>query len=235
MQRIFITGANRGIGLELVRQYLEQDTARLFATARQPASADALTALAAQYPDRLTIIRLEVTDAEAIEAAVRTVRAEADGLDALLNNAAINPPRPSQLLDNITPETMLEVLRVNVAAPLMIARAFAPLLQAGDNPRLVNFSSGLGSLERRTYGGLYAYSTSKAALNSVTRGLAVDLRPQGITVIALHPGWVQTDMGGENAALTPQEAVAGVRQVIAGLTAADNGRFYQWNGEIVAW
>ncbi|MBZ0296259.1 MAG: SDR family oxidoreductase [Anaerolineae bacterium] len=233
MQTILITGANRGIGLEVTRQYLQHGDVRLFVTARHVGAADALNALAAQHPDCLMVIPLDVADPASIETAVQQVAAQTNALDVLVNNAGINPPRNNQLVDTVTPETIQQVIQVNTIGPLLMARACLDLLQRGNNPRIVNLSSGLGSLERRTYGGLYAYSTSKAALNSVTRGLAVDL--VDITVVALHPGWVQTDMGGVNASLTPPESAAGIIRVIDGLTKSDNGCFYQWDGQAVAW
>ncbi|MCB9452536.1 MAG: SDR family oxidoreductase [Anaerolineaceae bacterium] len=235
MERIFITGTNRGIGLEVTRQYLQLDDTRIFATARQPEVATELQALAATYPERLTVIPLEVTDETAIREAARLVAEQVDGLDILINNAAINPPEKTQTLDGITVETMLDVLRVNTAAPLMIVKALLGLLRQGNNPRIANISSEMGSLAARTYGADYAYCTSKAALNMVTRGLAADLRRDTITVIALDPGWVQTDMGSPDADLTPQESARGIRSVIDGLTPADSGAFLRWDGGSHPW
>lgn len=233
MQHVLITGANRGIGLALSRAYAERGDALVFATARQPEAAHELNALAAQYPDQVRVIALDVGQAASIDAAAQAVSAQTDALDILINNAAVNPPRADQSLDSITPETLLDVMNVNVMGPLLVARAFAGLLRRGSNPRMANISSGLGSLHKRTYGGLYAYSTSKAALNSVTRGLAVDL-PE-ITVIALGPGWVRTDMGGESASLAPEESAAGIVSVLDGLTHEASGGFYQWDGQTVPW
>ncbi|MBZ0275563.1 MAG: SDR family oxidoreductase [Anaerolineae bacterium] len=235
MERVFITGTNRGIGLELTRQILRRADTLVFAAARHPAGAHDLNALAAQYPDRLTVIPLEVTDENAVADAARLIAALTDGLDILINNAAINPPESAQTLDGINTATLLETLHVNTAAPLMIIKALRGLLQRGNNPRIINISSEMGSLAERTYGGDYAYCASKAALNMVTRGLAVDLRRATITVIALDPGWVQTDMGSPEADLTPEESALGILRVIDRLTHTDSGRFFRWNGSENPW
>jgi NAD(P)-dependent dehydrogenase (short-subunit alcohol dehydrogenase family) len=234
MERIFITGANRGIGLELVRQLLQQDDTLIFATARQPEAAAALQELAAANPERLTVIPLEVTDEAAIAQAVQAVSGRVDGLDILINNAGINPPGIQSLAD-ITVETMQTVFTVNAVAPLLVARAFQGLLTKGDRPRLVNISTQVGSMTWKTSGGAYAYAASKSALNMVTRCLSADLRPAGIITIMLHPGWVQTDMGGVHAALTPEESASEIIRLISGLTDAQNGLFFKWNGEPHPW
>ncbi|MCB9455467.1 MAG: SDR family oxidoreductase [Anaerolineaceae bacterium] len=235
MDRIFITGANRGIGLELVRQYLGEDTSRIFATARQPQAAGELQALVAAHPGRLTLIPLEVTDEAAIAQAAQTVAGQVEALDILINNAAMNPPEDTQTLDGISVETMLRTLHVNTAAPLMIVKELLNWLRNGHNPRIINISSEMGSLAERTYGADYAYCASKAALNMVTRGLAADLRRDKITVIALDPGWVQTDMGSPEADLTPQESAHGIRAVAESLTLAQTGQFLRWDGQQNPW
>lgn len=234
MQNIFITGANRGLGLEMVRQYVAQGE-RVFAACRTPEKADALQQLASQHPDQVIVIPLEVTDQSQIETSVRLVFTKADSLDILINNAGINPPRSKQTLETITAEMMLHVLNVNAVSSLMVSKAFVSLLKYGNNPRLVQISSELGSLERKTSGGTYAYTTSKAAMNMVARALAGDLAQHGITTVTMHPGWVQTDMGGSSASLTPEESASGVMNVIAGLKPSDNGKFFQWDGTIHAW
>lgn len=235
MESIFITGANRGIGLELVRQYLQRDQTRVFAAARQPDQAEALQALVRGAGERLVLIPLEVTDDAQRQQAVARVSAHTDRLDVLINNAAINPPGRTQTLEHIEAAAFLQVLHVNTVAPLLIAQAFSGLLENAPRPRLVNLSSEMGSLTERTYGGDYAYCTSKAALNMVTRGLAADLRRYKIISIALDPGWVQTDMGGSGATLTPTESVRGITRVIDGLSSKDNGSYLRWDGSRLPW
>lgn len=231
--KIFITGANRGIGLEFVRQYLANgDT--VFAAARKPEEAAELNTLTSLYPDTLTLIALDVANTESIASAAQTVREHTNALDVLINNAGINPPG-IQSLDQITPETMVSVFTTNAVGALMVVKAFLDLLKSGSSPRVVNISSQVGSLDWKKSGGGYAYASSKAAMNMITRCLSTDLKPFGITTITTHPGWVQTDMGGERAALRPEESVSGLIKLIAGLSPEDNGQFFKWNGEPHAW
>lgn len=231
-EHILITGANRGIGLELAKQYLERG-AHVFATCRNPGRASALHALSAAFPHTLLVIEMEVTYADQIASAVRHIRKATQSLNILYNNAAINPP--GQALGQITTETMLDVFNVNAVAPLMITRACLDLLRAGDNPRVINISSDMASLAGRDYGDDYAYCASKAALNMNTRGMAVDLRPYGITCVALDPGWVRTDMGGPRAQLSPEESAAGILSVVDRLKLPMSGSYLRWNGETLPW
>ncbi len=235
MQRIFITGTNRGIGLEMVRQFSQRADTHVFAACRKPADAVELQALAAQHPNSITIIPLETTDQNSINASAEKVAAQVDGLELLINNAAVNPSRPKQLFGEMTAEMMLSTLHVNAVAPLMVVQAFAPLLKAGVQAKIINISSGLGSMTRKLTGGLYGYSPSKAALNMVTRGLAADLKPFGITTISLHPGWVQTDMGSPEADLPASESVQAMLKIVDGLTEEDNGTYLRWDGEPLPW
>ena len=232
MQRILITGANRGLGLEFVRQYLARGE-RVFAACRTPKAATELQALAAAHPNQLTVLALDVSDSAAIEAADTMVKAHTAALDLLINNAAI--AAKDERFGQLDAETMLQILAVNSVAPTMVAQRFAALLKAGNTPKLINISSGLGSIARRTSGGSYSYCTSKATLNMITRLISFDLALIGVTAIVLHPGWVQTDMGGKNATLTPGQSIAGMLQVIDGLTPKDSGRFLQWDGGELPW
>ncbi|MEM6285387.1 MAG: SDR family NAD(P)-dependent oxidoreductase, partial [Chloroflexota bacterium] len=120
-------------------------------------------------------------------------------------------------------------------APVMVARAFVPLLRNGGNRRLISITSQLGSLWRKESGGLYDYCASKAALNMYTRTLAADLKSDGITTVLIHPGWVQTDMGGGRADLTPEESASAVIDVIDSLTPEMNGGFYRHDGSEHPW
>jgi NAD(P)-dependent dehydrogenase (short-subunit alcohol dehydrogenase family) len=130
---------------------------------------------------------------------------------------------------------MLHVLEVNTVAPLMVSQAAFELLKGGTHPRLIHISSDMGSLELRTYGGDYGYCASKAAINMVMRGMAADLQRFCITTIALDPGWVQTDMGGSGASLTPEQSATGIVKVVSNLRAADNGRYLAYDGDEHPW
>lgn len=233
MERIFITGANRGLGLEFVRQYAAAG-ACVFAACRDPERAPALTDIANQSAVDVRILPLDVTDGRAIDKAAETVAGDGTGqLDVLINNAGLSPR--GERFDNIEAGDMLGVLHVNTVAPLMLARALHPCLRRSTRPRIVNISSAMGSLERKDYGRHYSYATSKAGLNMVTRAAAHDLRDDGIVVVSMHPGWVQTDLGGVQATLSPRESVRGIKDVIEGLGAGDSGRFLTWSGEGHPW
>jgi len=231
MQHILITGSNRGIGLATVKAYLEESNVSIYACCRKPDSASDLLELKELYPDNLAIITLEVTDQDSIDAAFDEVSKLTDHLDVLINNAGID--NGNQSLDNINAEMMLETYAVNTVAPLMISKRFLPLLKNG--AKLVHISTEMASLTTRTYGGNYAYCSSKAALNMMMRGQAVDLRSRGIITIALDPGWARTDMGGQSASISPEESVEGIVSVIADLTMKDNGRYLAYDGSEHPW
>lgn len=234
MERVLITGASRGIGLELARQYLERGDVVL-ATARnlnRDAAAD-LTALAAQHGERCHLLPLEVTDDSAIVAMAAQAATLVDGLDLLINNAGVFPrhERP-ETLDS---QALLATLHVNAVAPLMVVAALLPLLRRGQRPRIVNISSQLGSLTRRASGRCYGYCSSKAALNMLTRSLAFDLKEDGIIAVVVHPGWVQTDMGGSHAPVLPSESARGIIALADGLLPEHTSKFLTWDGREHAW
>ena len=227
--RVFITGANRGLGLELVRQYLDQG-ARVFAGAREPHSQELLQLLQ-KHPAQLSLIPLEVTRAPEVQAAVATVQAQVSGLDLLINNAGIGSRGIG--LGKYESDIMLKVLHVNAVAPILIGQAFLQLLRNGHTPKLVNISSQVGSFGWNHSGMSPLYAASKAALNMYTRSLSREAT--GLITIAVHPGWVQTDMGGNTAPLTPQESVQHLRTLFARLTPADNGQFFNYDGKPHPW
>ncbi len=233
-ERVFITGSNRGIGLAVVKEYVKAN-ARVFAGCRKPDTATELQALAAAHPAQVTLVPLDVTDSNAIQAAAATIKEHTDALDILINNAAINPPGRFQTLETLTAEGFLFMLHVNTVAPFIVAQQCLDLLSKGSNPRIINISSDMGSVSMRYYGGDHGYGTSKAALNMLTRGMAHDLKSRNITVVSLDPGWVQTDMGGSDADLTPAEAAQGIHKVVASLTSKDSSTYRRWNGDTLPW
>lgn len=227
---LVLTGANRGIGLELARRFLAAGGWRIHAGCRAPGRAEALAHLAAAHPDRLTIHALDVTDGASVAAFAQALGET--HVDVLLNNAGMLNPR--QTLDDLDFDAWERELQVNTLAPMRMALALRPQLRRADNPRIVTISSQMGSLARPRAGS-YAYRSSKAAVNKAMQGLAVDLQGEGICVVVMHPGWVRTDMGGSSAEIDPQESAAGIFSVATGLTLADTGRFLQWNGEEHSW
>ena len=233
MQTILITGANRGIGFELARQLLKDDS-YIFATCRSPERADALNDLAREQPDRVAVLQMDIDDHATISAAVKAVAAKSDAIDLLINNAGISGDDHARIMGRLTSSEVSRVITTNAVAPLIVTQAFRDLLKPGENPRVVMISSGLGSLQR-TSGVSYAYRMSKAAMNMAARVLAFDSAMSGITTVTMNPGWVQTDMGGPEAALKPEESGDALRALINGLTPADNGKFFQYDGSELPW
>ncbi|MEF8795326.1 MAG: SDR family oxidoreductase [Salinivenus sp.] len=232
---VLVTGANRGLGLEWVRQ-LAGRVDRLFATCRRPGDADDLEALADRHPDTVDVFALDVSDPAAIDAAADRVRREAGALDLLLNNAGINGGGSSDRFGTVDADTMMDVLRVNAVGPHLLTQAVADLLRAAENgATVVNVTSQLGSIARTSGGGWHSYKASKAALNMCTRLQAGAFEDDDVVVVAMHPGWVRTDMGGRSARLSTKEAVSGMLDVIEGLSPADTGRFLAYDGEELPW
>jgi len=232
-QRILVTGANRGLGLEFVRQYLDAG-AVVFAGCRAPEDAEALQQLVPDHADRLAVCPLDVRDIASIDAVVDHIESHGDRrLDVLVNNAGTSPR--GEEFSNIRAGDMLEVLRVNTVAPLIVAQRCHALLARSARPRIANVSSSMGSLARKDYGRHYSYASGKAALNMITRAEACDLANDGIVVVSLHPGWVRTDLGGPNADLSPEKSVQGLIGVIDRLEPKDSGKFLTWQGEEHPW
>jgi NAD(P)-dependent dehydrogenase (short-subunit alcohol dehydrogenase family) len=238
MQHILITGASRGLGLEFARQYLARGE-RVFAGCRRPEAAPRLQELQVTHRQRLTVVPLDVADADGIRAAHAAVRAQTESLDLLINNAGVysghGSAEPLERLGTLTFEDALAVLRVNAVAPLLVAQQFLDLLRARRDAKIIGISSGYGSVSANSGGFPYYYSASKAALNMFMRSLAGDAQRWGLTTALLDPGWVRTDMGGSGAPITPEQSVRGMIRVIDGLTPRHNGRFFTWQGHEQAW
>ncbi|MCE2470908.1 MAG: SDR family oxidoreductase [Anaerolineae bacterium] len=234
MQNILITGANRGIGLALTKEYLSQGDCRVFASCRNPAGAAELNELAESHAGRLLVLQLDVNDEASIKRAVDAVSAEAGSLDALINNAGISGSDGARNMGQLIAAEVASVITTNAVAPLIVTQACRELLQKSDNPRVVMISSGLGSLAR-TGGNAYAYRMSKAAMNMAARALAFDGAMAGITTVTVAPGWVKTDMGGPNAVLQPEESASGLLTLIDGLSSGDNGNFFRFDGSQLPW
>jgi len=229
-KNVFITGASRGIGLELTRQYLSAGD-HVFAAARNP-SCDALAALKSQYADTLTPVTLDVTDASSIAAAVQTLGDTP--IHLLINNAGIFKSKPTEL-DTLDESTWVDEFRVNAISPLMVTRALKSNLAAAGSSVVGMMSSKMGSMGDNTSGGDYSYRSSKAALNAVSVSLAKDLAKLGISVIAMHPGWVQTDMGGPNALIDSVTSASGLKAVLDNAGPAVSGQFFDYSGASLPW
>ena len=227
---VFITGTTRGIGLELVRQFLEAGS-KVFATARHPES-DALQSLKAVHGDELQLLTLDVTNSTEIQAAVTSLAGQPVNL--LINNAGLYQSR-SDDAESLATETWLQEFHVNAIAPFMVTRALRGNLAAADDALVAMISSKMGSLLDNTSGGAYSYRSSKAALNAVTVCLAQDLAGDGTRVVALHPGWVRTDMGGANAPVDASQSASGLRKVMTGIDENQNGGFFDYTGAAIPW
>ena len=229
MASVLITGANRGIGLELARQYA-QDGWRVHACCRNPAGASEL--VAAMKGHDAVLHPLEVTDA----AAIADLRSALDdeAIDVLINNAGIIGGE-HQSFGDVDYEVWERTIRTNVFAPYRVTEALADLVAASERRIVANVSSLMGSIADNSSGGRYIYRSSKTALNMVVVNLARDLAEQGIAVLAFHPGWVQTDMGGADAPVSPRDSAAGMRKVIDGAGLSASGRFFNYDGRELAW
>jgi NAD(P)-dependent dehydrogenase (short-subunit alcohol dehydrogenase family) len=239
MPTVLVTGASRGLGLEFVRQYLA-DGWRVLAVARDPAGATELAAIAAASAGLVTVHRADMTDLASLDALAQSL--EGTAIDVLLNNAGTmgsgdfaTRGMQDDRYGAIDYADWIEVLRINVLAPMRAAEVFLPHLLAGTQRKIVTLSSILGSVALNTRGGLYSYRSSKAAVNMVMKGLALDLGPQGVICVPMHPGWARTALGGPNAPVDPVDSVTGMRKVIAGLDVAATGKFWAYDGSELPW
>lgn len=219
MLHVLITGANRGLGLEFARQYKEAGW-DVVATARQ--SSPELEALS---------VRVETLDMQDLDA-VERFGDPLDRLDLLIANAGTYGPREVTTADEA--REWAETFVVNTIAPYLLAQSVLPLVEASSG-KLIAVSTKMASIEDNASGGFIAYRSSKAALNAAWRNLAIEARNRGVIAAMLHPGWVQTRMGGASAPLEPEESIAGLRQVIEGLTLDQSGGFFSYDGTTVPW
>ena len=227
---LLITGANRGIGLELCKQFAA-DGWKVIACCRNPDSADALRALADSHAG-IEVHALDVTDYARLNALAKQL--EGRPIDILLSNAGIYGPKGVGF-GEVDPAAWREVLEVNTIAPLMLVQAFVSHLAASRQKLAAVISSKVGSIEDNRSGGGYLYRSSKTAVNQVVKSLSIDLAGRGISVISLHPGWVQTDMGGPNAEIDTGESVAGLKSILQSVGSAQSGRFLEYNGKPIPW
>jgi NAD(P)-dependent dehydrogenase (short-subunit alcohol dehydrogenase family) len=233
-----VTGANRGLGLEFVRQLLARGE-RVVATCRHPGKATALNTLAGEHPGRLHVLPLDVASGKSRAELARELplvlgeddESQPGRLGLLLNNAGVL--HSGERWGHLDPAILEDSVRTNAVAPLLLAQALAPHLAEGAS--IANVSSMMASLSGRTEFRSPSYCISKAAQNMATVLLAKALAPRGIKVVALSPGWVQTDMGGEGAEITAAQSAAGLLQVIDALTPAQSGAFLDWQGRELAW
>lgn len=228
-----ITGANRGIGLGLTSLVLKRGD-HAIACMREPEKAEALAAQKDLHGDWLTLLRLDVTDKDSVAAAAEAVTRP---VDVLVNNAGIFGPRgsdsPGQEALDMDFDAFTEVLAINTLGPLRVSQAFLPQVEAARG-KIITITSRMGSLAGSNDGAI-AYRASKAAVNKVMLGLAEAIRPKGIPVLLVHPGWVQTDMGGKAADITTAQSVAGIVSLADKLDMSMSAQFRNYDGSPIAW
>jgi NAD(P)-dependent dehydrogenase (short-subunit alcohol dehydrogenase family) len=239
MPTVLITGANRGLGLELTRQYAA-DGWRVIACARRPAEALELNEVVQGAGGRVSVHAVDVVEHEQVDA----LAGELDGvpIDVLINNAGVmgresfaEKGLATQSFGNLDYADWMRTLRVNLLGPMKMAETFADNVAASTQKKIVTLTSIVGSIGQSRFGGLYAYRSSKAAANCVMKAMSLDLMSRGIIALPVHPGWVRTEIGGPRGELDVETSVSGLRAVIAGLTPADAGRFLQWDGRELPW
>ena len=221
---VLVTGANRGIGLELVRQMRARGH-QVIGTARKPEQAIELKETGAR------VVQLDVIDSNSIR--VMAQQLQGQRIDLLINNAGMLGHNAQSFAETDF-DQVLATFDVNSLGPMRVTQALLPNILAGSGKTVIQISSTMGSIANNS-GGYYGYRASKAALNMLNSSLALELADNGITSVVMHPGWVQTRLGGENAAITVEDSVTGMMQVIAGLGPEDSGRFLDYQGKELPW
>ncbi|NHK32067.1 MAG: SDR family oxidoreductase [Asgard group archaeon] len=236
MNKILVTGSSRGLGLEFVKQFLERGNT-VIATCRNPDKAVFLKEFQTKFPSSLTIIQLDVTDEGLRNKAFEQIKRDFDNLNILINNAGIISGDGKNLyhFGDVYKEDFMKVLQINSLAPLLMSEKFFPLLENGSNSKIINISSLNGCITKRAAKGKYSYCTSKAALNMISKILSNDLLEKEIAVIALHPGWIKTDMGGPNAPMELVESISLIIDFIERIDISDTGKFLDWKGNELPW
>ena len=230
MINVLITGANRGLGLGFVKKYLEKNV-NVLCTARDISGSKELLECKERYPNNIEIFELDLLKENGAE----TLANQLNGMpiDILINNAGVGSS--NQHFEAVSSKPWLEVLKVNLIAPLIITQSLIENVKMSSAKKIYFLSSQLGSIGDNTSGGMYIYRSSKTGLNQVVKSLSVDLKPKGITVVSLHPGWVKTDMGGPNAPVSIDKSIEGMIKVIDRTDIKDTGRFLNYDGTELPW
>jgi NAD(P)-dependent dehydrogenase (short-subunit alcohol dehydrogenase family) len=227
---ILITGTNRGIGLEFVKHYIKNNE-KVIATCRNRNSAKDLLELE-NTTNNLSLVELDVSNPNSINNF--TSKIAGLPIDTFISNAGVSGPKNIEF-GNFDAKEWLDVFNINTIAPLLITQKILKNLRLGKDKKLAFISSKVGSIEDNTSGGMYIYRTSKTALNQVIKSLSIDFKEENFIVVALHPGWVQTDMGGPNALIDTKTSVKGLIEVIDNLTPKNSGKFYNYDGSPIPW
>lgn len=244
MEKIaLVTGAYKGLGLEFCKQLVNAGY-KVILTAREIQKAQAAAETLNVRQQSAIPKALEVTDEIQIKNLASWVKESYGRLDLILNNAGVNPKdyadksRMSKAfhLDNLDAKEMLDVIHINSIAPLLVVKHFRSLLQKSERPIVINISSWLGSVTNLTFGGHYGYVGSKNLLNVLNKSMANELRQDNIICVNVNPGWVQTDMGGQKAQFTTEQAVSNIlTNVVSKLSMSDTGKFLSYDGNEHPW
>jgi len=235
MQRsVFISGADKGLGLSLAGRFV-QGGFHVFAG--NYLSGEDLDKAAMQFAGKLSLVELDVTDLTSIQRAARSVSEQTPALDMLINNAAVYLQKPARPLEELDFSDMhfQKTMDVNAFGPLRVTQQFLPLLEKGERKLIVNISSEAGSLSDCQRPTEYAYCMSKAALNMASRILQNYLKARGFKVLAIHPGWMRTDMGGQDADIHPDEAAEGIFQLAMKQWQPEDEIYMDYQGSILPW
>lgn len=236
---VLITGGSRGLGLEFTKQYLKKEY-QVISASRNAENSEELQQLKTEYNERLEICQLDVSDEKSREQAYYKISEKFMKIDILINNAGIasGNEKYRNRFGELNQEDLLRSFLVNTIAPLMIVETFFPLLKKGVDPVIINISSISGCISEKKHNGStgYGYSSSKAALNMVTKMLSNELRDQNIIVVSFHPGWVRTTMlYTDKAPLGPPESIRGMIKTIETLDIDSTGKFFDWKGNEMPW
>lgn len=247
MKSILITGCNRGLGLGLVRQFLKisHPPGCLIATCRDIQKAEELRKIA-ECHQNVHVLEIDLRDFDKYKEFSERVSSlvKDEGLNVLFNNAGMSPKFTR--LNLVKPEQLMEAYVTNTMVPILLTKALCPLIKKAakinackpngiEKAAIINMSSMLGSFELNTTGGLYPYRCSKVALNMATKSMSIDLKDDEIIVTSIHPGWVKTDLGGQNAPMDIDDSTSSIVKFLSTLKQEHTGGFYQWDGEPMLW
>lgn len=228
--RIVITGANRGIGLELTRRYLDRGD-QVEAAVRRPDAATDLAALAGGAGGRLRVHACDIRDGASVRAFAAALGDIA--VDLLINNAGVMGKM--QALPDLDDADVVNTINTNTLGPLRVTGALLPHLRRGSTRKIVHITSGMGSIGDNQSGGAYGYRMSKAALNMGCRSMAMDLKGEGFTAVVMNPGWVKTDMGGSHAPTPVEESAQKMIELIDRIGPEQTGTFLDYRGHTWPW
>ena len=225
MSNILIIGANRGLGLEFAKQYSNKNH-NVFATTRNNSASQELNEI-----KNSNIFELDLNSDESLNKFVNEISPQK--IDILIHNAGIF--RDEQLEQDLDINAWMNEMRINAVIPIILARKLKANIQMAKDKKIVFISSQMGSIDDNYSGRFYFYRSSKSALNSAAKSLSIDWKEDGISILIIHPGWVKTDMGGNNANLEISDSISQMIKVIDDMTLSNSGSFVNYAGKKLEW